>query len=107
MEQRGPPNRLLPQTVLPIWDLDETIKEMERGKKLGHRGIVISSEPQHFGLPRMTNPIWDRMWAAAEEMEQVVNFHVGSGDHMQNMVMDPSISRHAQYASHGHIILPQ
>ena len=95
------PNRLLPQTVLPIWDLDETIKEMERGKKLGHRGIVISSEPQHFGLPRMTNPIWDRMWAAAEEMEQVVNFHVGSGDHMQNMVMDPSISRHAQYASHG------
>jgi uncharacterized protein len=95
------PQRFLPQTVLPFWDLEESVKEMTRCRQLGHRGIVFTSEPQHFGLPRLTNPSWDRLWAAAQEMELPVNFHIGSGDHEQNKVMDASVSTHAAYASHG------
>jgi predicted TIM-barrel fold metal-dependent hydrolase len=96
------PKRLLPQTVLPFWDLDEAIKEMTRCAKMGHRGIVFTSEPHcFFGLPKLTHPHWDRLWGAAQDMELPVNFHIGSGDHEQNLVMDASVSAHAAYASHG------
>jgi uncharacterized protein len=96
------PKRFLPQSVLPFWDLDESIKEMTRCAKMGHRGIVFTSEPHaFFGLPRLTNPMWDRLWAAAQDMELPINFHIGSGGHEQHSVMDPSVSARATYASLG------
>jgi predicted TIM-barrel fold metal-dependent hydrolase len=95
------PNRLLPQTVLPIWDLDETLKEMERCRLKGHRGVVFTGEPQYFDQPKLTSPHWDRVWAAAQEIGSPVNFHIGSGDNSLHDVMDTSVSQHARYASQG------
>ncbi|WP_157218475.1 amidohydrolase family protein [Flavisphingomonas formosensis] len=95
------PDRFLPQTILPFWDLDETLKELERGKRMGHRGLVFTSEPHFFAQPKLTSPHWDRLWAAAQEMGMPVNFHIGSGDHEVNKLMDDSVPSHADYASMG------
>lgn len=82
------PKRLLPQATLPVWDLDLAVAEMERCRQMGHRGIVISDTPEHFGQPRLTTKHWDKLWAAAQDMGMVVNFHIGSGnnDPMINLI---------------------
>ena len=74
------PDRLIAVTTLPFWDLDATLEEIERGAAMGHRGIVFSQDPSAFGLPHLTDPHWDPMWAKAQELRQPVNFHIASGD---------------------------
>jgi predicted TIM-barrel fold metal-dependent hydrolase len=95
------PDRLLPMTSLPFWDLDATLAEMARCADQGHRGIIFSQEPGSFGLPRLTDRHWDPMWAAAQEMGLPVNFHIASGD--ISMLDDalPGAGPHASYASMG------
>jgi predicted TIM-barrel fold metal-dependent hydrolase len=94
------PDRLLPVMSLPFWDLDESIAEMARAKDLGHRGVVFTNGPEYFGLPKLSAPHWDRLWATAQEMELPVNFHIasaGAGDSMQ--LLDESHGPAANYAS--------
>jgi uncharacterized protein len=73
------PARYVPIMTLPIWDLDETGREMERCLAAGHKGIVIPSRTEHFNLPTIGSPHWDPMWAQAQELDLSINFHVGSG----------------------------
>lgn len=73
------PDRLIPMTSLPFWDIEATVVEMKRCKEAGHRGVVFTQEPGNFGLPPLMDRHWDRLWAAAQEMEISINFHVASG----------------------------
>jgi len=96
------PDRLIPVTSLPFWDLDATLAEMERCAELGHKGIVFSQEPSAFGLPQLTDRYWDPMWAKAQEMGVPVNFHIASGDlTLLNNAGHPDNGAHANYASIG------
>lgn len=95
------PKRLIPQMAVPFWDLEASIKEMERAAKLGHKGIVMCGEPQHFNLPKLTAPEWDGLWAAAQDMELPVNFHVGTGDMFYFEMMHERVKPHAHFASMG------
>ena len=95
------PKRFLGQSSLPFWDVDATVKEMERCAKLGHRGIVMCGEPEFFNLPKLTDPHWDPLWAAAEEMGLPVNFHVGTGDMWYMTMMHDRVGKHAHFASMG------
>lgn len=95
------PNRFLPQAVLPFWDLDLAVAELERCRRNGHRGLVFTSEPEYFKQPKLTNPHWDRLWAAAQDLAMPVNFHIGSGDAGPFSIMDESVGQHAAYASMG------
>ena len=97
------PDRLLPMTSLPYWDLDATLAEINRCADAGHRGVVFTQDPSYFGLPSLTDRHWDPMWALAQERGLPVNFHIASGDlslletgggHADN-------GKHANYASMG------
>ena len=72
------PNRLIPITALPFWDLDETLREVSRCVDKGHRGLLFPTQPQAFGQPSLTDDRWDPLWALAEEAGLAINFHVGS-----------------------------
>jgi predicted TIM-barrel fold metal-dependent hydrolase len=96
------PDRLVPVTSLPFWDLPATLKEMERCATAGHRGVVFSQDPGAFGLPVLTDRYWDPMWAAAQEMGLPVNFHIASGDtSLLQSAGHPDNGPHANYASMG------
>ena len=96
------PDRLLPMTSLPFWDLAATLEEMDRCAAAGHRGIVFSQDPGAFGLPVLTDRHWDPMWAAAQEIGLAVNFHIASGDtSLLNSAGHPDNGAHANYASMG------
>lgn len=71
------PDRLIPITMVPFWDIDAAVAEMERCKSMGHRGILFANKYEQIGLPGFTDPHWDKIYGAAQEMDLSVNFHVG------------------------------
>jgi predicted TIM-barrel fold metal-dependent hydrolase len=71
--------RLLGQGLLPTWDMELTIKEMERLLAKGMRGFTVSDKPELLGLPELPDPYFAPMWALANESGAVINFHIGSG----------------------------
>jgi predicted TIM-barrel fold metal-dependent hydrolase len=91
------PDRFIPVMAVPFWDLDLCIAEMERSAARGHRGIVFSQQPDLYGCPLLGDRHWDRLWAAAQAMQLPVNFHVGSGD-VVTQVLPPDAGLHANYA---------
>jgi len=72
-------NRLFPQAVLPVWDMDHTIQEMTRLREQGITGFTLSDKPHTVGLPGLDSEYFAPMWALANEMGTVFNFHIGSG----------------------------
>jgi len=71
--------RLFPQAVLPIWDMDLTVREMERLRDRGCTGFTITDKPQVVGMPDLDAPYFAPMWALGNEMGAVFNFHIASG----------------------------
>lgn len=95
------PGRYVPVAVLPFWDLEATLDEIERTAEDGHRGIVFSQNPAAFGLPALTDRHWDPMWASAQEKGLPVNFHIASGEMDMSKVGHPDNGKHANYALMG------
>jgi uncharacterized protein len=76
------PARLIPITMLPFWDIDASVEEMQRCAANGHRGILFANKYELVGLPSFVDPHWDRIYAAAQDLELSVNFHVGFSSSM-------------------------
>lgn len=72
-------DRLLPQAVLPVWDIDLTVRELQRLHEAGIRGFTVSDKPFVVGLPDLDEPYYEPMWRQADELGTVINFHIGSG----------------------------
>ncbi len=72
--------RLIPIMTLPYWDVEASVAEIERSATAGHRGVLFTGEPQSFGLPLLGHRHWDPIWAAAQDANLPVSFHIGSGD---------------------------
>jgi predicted TIM-barrel fold metal-dependent hydrolase len=71
--------RLLPQGLLPIWDMDLTVKEMSRLIDRGMRGFTLSDKPEMVGLPELDAPYFEPMWDIFNQAGLVANFHIGAG----------------------------
>ncbi|MDL9945650.1 amidohydrolase family protein [Gordonia sp. ABSL11-1] len=71
--------RLLPQAMLPIWDMDLTVKEMTRLIDQGIAGFTLSDKPELLGLPELPEAYFDPMWDIFNETRTVANFHIGAG----------------------------
>ena len=78
--QKESHERLLPQAMLPIWDMEFTTREMSRMLDAGIRGFTLSDKPELLGLPELWEPYFDPMWALMNEAKAVANFHIGSGN---------------------------
>jgi len=74
------PNRLVPVMGTPFWDVDETVREIERCAKLGAKSVLFCNAPEAFDLPPTRHPRWDPIWAAAQDADIPVAFHIGGGD---------------------------
>ncbi len=72
------PNRLIPVTSLPFWDVAKSVAEIERCAKKGHRSVLFPSQPQDFGFKPLAHPSWDPIWAAAQDANLAISFHLGS-----------------------------
>jgi predicted TIM-barrel fold metal-dependent hydrolase len=70
-------NRLVPIAMLPYWDLKASVAEAERCVAMGFRGLLFANKFERVGLPGFTDPYWDPIYAAAQEMSVPINYHVG------------------------------
>ena len=95
------PGRYVAITVLPFWDLDLTLAEIDRCAALGHRGFAFSQDPSFFGAPELTDRYWDPVWASAQEKGLSVNFHIASGDDGLLRSGHPANGDHANFAALG------
>jgi predicted TIM-barrel fold metal-dependent hydrolase len=73
--------RIFPMALLPWWDVEQSVKEAERVKALGLRGVNINSDPHlHKGVPDLGERHWDRLWEACAGLDMPINFHIGASD---------------------------
>jgi len=78
--QRSSGGRLLPQAMLPFWDVQAAARELERcHEALGLTGFTMMDSPEGWGLPSLADTAWDPLWSTAQERRLPVNFHIGSG----------------------------
>jgi predicted TIM-barrel fold metal-dependent hydrolase len=71
--------RLLPVVATPFWDIEATVREVERCIPLGARGILFTGEPTRFGLPVLGAHHWNPLWELAQDARLPIHFHIGSG----------------------------
>jgi len=70
--------RLYPMALLPWWDVDASVAEVERAAAMGLRGVNMTSNPEQGGAPDLASREWDRLWEACTSLGLPVNFHIGS-----------------------------
>lgn len=78
------PERFIPITSIPFWDVAASVKEIERCAKLGHKGVLFSGAPQDHGQPSLASPHWNPIWDCAQSLGLPVSFHIGSGEFTNN-----------------------
>jgi len=70
--------RLIPLTLVPMWDPVLAAAEVRRCADKGSHAIAFSENPAALGLPSVHTDAWDPLWAACQETDTVVNMHIGS-----------------------------
>ena len=72
------PIRLVPLTLIPLWDPLLAAAEVERCAAKGSHAITFSENPVALGLPSIFSSFWDPLFAACQATDTVINLHVGS-----------------------------
>jgi predicted TIM-barrel fold metal-dependent hydrolase len=91
---REAPDRLFPLACIQLNDLDDAVRELQRCRKIGHVGACI---PSSVPLDRpYTDPVYDRFWAAAQDVRTPLAFHIGadavSGGNMPEFFREHGLS---------------
>ncbi|TDB83582.1 amidohydrolase [Actinomadura sp. KC216] len=74
--------RLIPLTMVPLWDADLAAEEVRRCAAKGSHAVTFSENPHPLGLPSIHSRAWDPFFAACEETGTVVCLHIGSSSSM-------------------------
>jgi predicted TIM-barrel fold metal-dependent hydrolase len=70
--------RLIPMTLVPLWDAELAAAEVQRCAAKGSHAITFPDVPPFLGLPSLHSGYWDPLVAACEDTETVINMHIGS-----------------------------
>lgn len=94
--------RLIPLTLVPLWDPELAAEEVRRCAAKGSFAIAFSENPSALGLATMYSGDWDVLWQVCEETETTVSMHIGSSSKMPSTSPDAplatSMSLYAQNA---------
>jgi uncharacterized protein len=91
--------RLVPIALLPLQDIDLSVKELGRAVSLGHRGVLFPHRPQEMGLPLITDGAWDPIWQACSDAQIPLAFHGGFGDDLNRQRLYNPDWRNLGYAA--------
>ena len=88
------PKRFVLLAALPFWNVEESVKEIERCAEIGHHGILFIAKPHKMGLPRISDEHWTPIFDATQDKDWSVNFHTGFADFSETEFKS-MLSRHA------------
>ncbi len=72
------PDRFVPICVLPLWNIDEAVAELQRAIGLGARCISFPENPSPLGLPSFHTDHWDPVLSVAQENGMPLMLHFGT-----------------------------
>jgi predicted TIM-barrel fold metal-dependent hydrolase len=73
------PERFIPIMMVPFWDIEASITEMERSAGRGHKGMLFAAPFERLGLKNIIHSSWDPLLSAAQDLDLSLNFHIGFG----------------------------
>jgi predicted TIM-barrel fold metal-dependent hydrolase len=73
------PDRFIPMMLVPFWDVELAVAEVQRTAAKGAKAISFSEAPHRLGLPSYHSDHWDRFLAAAQDADMPLCLHFGSG----------------------------
>jgi predicted TIM-barrel fold metal-dependent hydrolase len=80
--------RLIPLTLVPLWDPALAAAEVERNAARGVRAVAFSEIPAYLGLPSIHSGEWDPFFAACDATGTTLCLHIGSGTKMPSTSSD-------------------
>jgi len=72
------PGRQIPVVILPYWDIDASVKELQRTAEKGARTYSFLELPHMRGFPSYHTDHWDPLLAATQEANMAISVHFGS-----------------------------
>jgi len=82
------PHRFIPMAILPMWDVEASVKEIERMAAKGARAISFPENMVTLGLPSFHTDHWDPIFAAAVETQMPLCMHFGTSGKVPNTAPD-------------------
>ena len=82
------PERQIPLIMVPFWDIDASVAEIERTAAKGARSVSFIEAPHKLGLPSFHTDHWDPILRICEEAELPLSMHFGSGGMPQGLAPD-------------------
>jgi len=70
--------RLIPLTLVPLWDPELAAKEVRRCAAKGGVAVSFVESPHELGLPSIYSGSWDPFFEACNETRMNVSMHIGS-----------------------------
>ena len=82
--------RLIPLTLIPLWDAQLAADEVHRNAARGVHAVCFSEIPPFLGLPSIHDEdgYWDPFLRACAETQTVINMHIGSSSKMPSTSAD-------------------
>jgi predicted TIM-barrel fold metal-dependent hydrolase len=74
--------RLIPLTLVPLWDPRLAAAETRRCADKGSVSIAFTENPARLGLTSLYTGDWDPLWEVCEEAGMTVSMHIGSSSSM-------------------------
>jgi predicted TIM-barrel fold metal-dependent hydrolase len=72
------PDRFIPQTLIPLWDVPAAVTEIERCAAKGSRAILFVENPHPLGLPSFATGHWRPVFEACNETGLPLSMHIGT-----------------------------
>jgi predicted TIM-barrel fold metal-dependent hydrolase len=82
--------RLIPLTIVPLWDADLAAQEVRRCAGKGSHAVAFVENPHPLGFPSIHDKshFWDPFFAACQETESIICMHIGSSSKMPSTSPD-------------------
>ena len=74
--------RLIPLTLVPLWDAQLAADEVRRCAAKGSYAIAFSENPSKLGFGSLYSGAWDPLWDACQETDTTISMHIGSSSTM-------------------------
>ena len=84
--------RLIPLTIVPLWDAELAADEVRRNAARGVRAVCFSEIPSHLGLPSIHSGYWEPFIAACEDTGTAICMHIGSSSKMPATSADAPVA---------------
>jgi predicted TIM-barrel fold metal-dependent hydrolase len=92
--------RLLPLTLIPLWDAAAAAAEVRRCAAKGSYTIAFSENPAKLGFDSLYTGAWDVLWEACEETDTTVSMHIGSSSSMPTTCKEAPLAVSMSLNSH-------